>query len=86
MNKSEIMEVAASLVDQFEAAGDGSDPKICLADMGCSSVASRFTLGSCRPMDTKITRMVALVALLIYASETGSALSDLCPGLLWMAR
>jgi hypothetical protein len=43
-------------------------------------VASQFTLGSCRPMDTKVTRMVALVALLIYASETGSALSDLCPG------
>ena len=30
-------------------------------------------------MDTKITRPGALVALLIYASGTGSALSDLCP-------
>jgi hypothetical protein len=30
-------------------------------------------------MDTKITRAVALVALLIYASGTGSALCDLCP-------
>ena len=30
-------------------------------------------------MDTKIARAVALVALLIYASGTGSALCDLCP-------
>jgi hypothetical protein len=30
-------------------------------------------------MDTKITRTVALVALLIYAGGTGSALCDLCP-------
>jgi hypothetical protein len=30
-------------------------------------------------MDTKITRAVALVALLIYARGTGSALCDLCP-------
>ena len=30
-------------------------------------------------MDTKITRTVALVSLLIYASGTGSALCDLCP-------
>src|SRR5690242_4496221 len=37
------------------------------------------TPGSCRPVDTKITRTVALVALLIYASATNSALCDLCP-------
>ena len=42
-------------------------------------VASLLTPGSCRLMDTKITRTVALVALLIYASGTGSALCDLCP-------
>ena len=30
-------------------------------------------------MDTTITRTVALVALMIYASGTGSALCDLCP-------
>ena len=30
-------------------------------------------------MDVEITRPVALVALLIYASGTGSALCDLCP-------
>jgi hypothetical protein len=30
-------------------------------------------------MDTKITRTVALIALLIYAGGTGSALCDLCP-------
>jgi hypothetical protein len=31
-------------------------------------------------MDTKNTRTAALVALLIYASGTSSALCDLCPG------
>ena len=30
-------------------------------------------------MDTKVARTVALVALLIYATGTGSALCDLCP-------
>lgn len=39
-------------------------------------VAFRLTLGFCRRMDTKITPVVAL---LIFASGTGSALGDLCP-------
>ena len=42
-------------------------------------VASLPTPGSGRLMDTKITRTFALVALLIYASGTGSGLCDLCP-------
>jgi hypothetical protein len=45
----------------------------------CSPVASLLTPGSGRLMDTKITTTVGLVALLIYASGTGSALCDLCP-------
>ena len=45
-------------------------------------VASRFTLGSCRLMDTKAARTVALAALLIYVTGTASALCDLCPALL----
>ena len=42
-------------------------------------VASRFTLGSCRLMDTKAARTVALAALLIYVTGTASALCDGCP-------
>ena len=42
---------------------------------GCR-VASRLALGSCRLMDTRLTQMVAL---LIFAGGTGSALGDLCP-------
>jgi len=43
-------------------------------------VASCPPSGSCRLVDTKITRTVAWVALLIYAGGTDSALCDLCPG------
>jgi len=45
-----------------------------------AAVASPSIPRSCRLMDT--TRTIALVALLIYACGTNSALCDLCPGLL----
>ena len=56
----------------------GSTGNRCATRRRCP-VASRPTPGSCRLMDTKITRTAAWVALLIYASGTGSALCDLCP-------
>ena len=56
----------------------GLPPKCATPRRRCP-IASRPTSGFCRLMDTKITRTVALVALLIYASGTASALCDLCP-------